>query len=73
VRVTAERLFGAQTDGSQRVLDQVALLIARLGQLELAERRRQDVVNFVERVVDGERILEDGLNVAPELFDMRAL
>ena len=37
-----------------------------LGQLELGDRRGQDVVDLVEGVVDAERVLEDRLHVAPE-------
>ena len=66
VRESPERLVGAEPHRAERVLDQRSGPGAGRGQPELGDRHGQDVVHPVERVVDLVRILEDGLDLAPE-------
>ena len=63
VRIAAQRLFRAQPDRLERLLDHVPLLLLRLGKLQIVDRHREHMVDLVERVVDLERVLEDHLDI----------
>src|SRR5436305_8449785 len=64
--IAAEDLLRLQLDRAQCLLDQAASLAARGCEAKPAHRRREHMVDPVERVVDAVRVLENRLNVAPE-------
>src|SRR5438067_2386796 len=66
VRKAAQDVLGLEPDRGQRFFHFVARFTPGLGQPELFDRNRQQVVYGIERVEDGERVLEDGLYFAPE-------
>ena len=66
MRIAAEGFLGPQPDRPQRSLDQSAGLRLGGGEPEIHDRRLEDVIDPVERIVGLERILEDHLDVAAE-------
>src|SRR5712691_11988736 len=67
MRVSPQRVFRLEADRAEGLLDHSPRLVRGARQAELAHRRRQHMVDFVERVVDAEWILKDRLDAASEL------
>ena len=73
MRVAAQGFVRAQANCVQRLLHQGTGLLLGRCQLELLDRRAQDMVHLVEGVVDLVRILKDHLHVPQELLALRAV
>jgi len=67
VRIATERLVRAQTDRNQRLLHAVPGLGPRPGEVELADRHGEQMIDSVKRVEDFERILKNRLDLATEI------
>src|ERR1700730_5489697 len=76
MRVTAEGFFWSEANRVERFFDEGPTLFPRRGELELCDRRFENVVDPIERVVDLVRILEDHLDVpkkAPSLLSAQSV
>ena len=70
VGILLQHLFAAHADHVERVLDQRLPFFFAARQLEVLEHHVEDVLDPVEGVVDGVRILKDRLHLAPVVHEL---